>query len=760
MSELLALGISHKTAPVALRERLALDRAARPSASLRELTAPRRGPRGRRDLDVQPHRGLPRRRATRCRPRPTCCRAWPTAPGIRPTELAHVVYTPRNCDAARQLYRVASGLESMIVGETEVQGQVRRALRARARRRHDRPDDQPPVPGGARRRQARAHARPAIGREPRQRLDRRGRARARGRGRPGRAQRRRDRRRRDERADRAGAGRPGRHDDLRRQPPRRPRPRAGRALRRRRSARSTRCPSACCEADIVVASTSSPHPIVGAEELELVMRARARRPLVLIDIAVPRDIEPACGDIEGVTLYDIDDLQAVVARNLEVRASERASAEAIVEEEIQRFARWMAAARRRCRRSPRCASTAPGSSTRCWRRTPAAGSRASPRDLARIEAVARAVMQRLLHEPTLRLRASTATRAATGACSSCASCSASRRARRATAAAERRAARRRPPAARRGREARDPRQRARARAGPRGRRRRSAAAELVDDHDLGRPRPRRAATRRAGSASSSAALLRGEVDLAVHSAKDVPGELRRRPRDRRASPPRADPRDALCGAAVARRAAAGRARRHQLAAPRGAAARAARATSRSSSCAATSTRGCASSPTASYDAIVLAARRAASASAAAEATGALLDELVPAAGPGRARARGARRRRDARAAARASPTATPRLLRRARARRARSRPTATRRSARTRADATAARCAARIRRRPRRLGVGARRAGTASDPEALGRARSRGALLRGGRGEVLGPVSGAPGTRRSSSAPAPATPAC
>ncbi|HKG52281.1 MAG TPA: hypothetical protein VKB14_17770, partial [Actinomycetales bacterium] len=96
------------------------------------------------------------------------------------------------------------------------------------------------------------------------------------------------------------------------------------------------------QADIVVASTSSPHPIVTAEELELVMRARDGRPLMLIDIAVPRDIEPTCAEIAGVALYDIDDLQAVVARNLEVRASERAGAEQVVEEEIQRFARWMA----------------------------------------------------------------------------------------------------------------------------------------------------------------------------------------------------------------------------------------------------------------------------------------------------------------------------------------------------------------------------------------------------------------------------------
>jgi glutamyl-tRNA reductase len=158
------------------------------------------------------------------------------------------------------------------------------------------------------------------------------------------------------------------------------------------------------EADIVVASTSSPHPIVTAEELELVMRAREGRPLVLIDIAVPRDIEPACGDVEGVTLYDIDDLQAVVARNLEVRASERALAEEVVEEEIQRFASWMA----QLDVMPTLAALrehGTGIVDQVLAENAGRWESASPRDLARIEAVARAVMQRLLHEPTLRLKA-------------------------------------------------------------------------------------------------------------------------------------------------------------------------------------------------------------------------------------------------------------------------------------------------------------------------------------------------------------------
>ena len=73
----------------------------------------------------------------------------------------------------------------------------------------------------------------------------------------------------------------------------------------------------------------------------MVMRERAHRPLLLIDIAVPRDIDSACSEIEGVTLYDIDDLQAVIARNRKVRQAEARKAEGIIEEEIKHFAAWL-----------------------------------------------------------------------------------------------------------------------------------------------------------------------------------------------------------------------------------------------------------------------------------------------------------------------------------------------------------------------------------------------------------------------------------
>ncbi|MEA2382597.1 MAG: glutamyl-tRNA reductase [Solirubrobacteraceae bacterium] len=399
MSELISLGVSHKTAPVEVRERLALDESGA-ERLLRELTA-----------HDEVHEAVAISTCNRTelylvagdpvQAEADALARLATHAGIRPTALAHVVYTPRNCDAARQLYRVASGLESMIVGEAEVQGQVRRAyelalasgttgpLTNRLFRAALEAGKRVRTQTGIGRSRVSVStvavelARQAVGdlaersvivigagetseRTAQALADQgvttifvanrhAGRARA--------------------LADRFG-GTVGSLDEL---------------------------PARLHDADIVVASTSSPQALIGAEELELVMQGRDRRPLVLIDIAVPRDIEPACGDLEGVALYDIDDLQAVVARNLEVRASERAGAEAVVEEEIQRFARWMA----QLDVVPTIAALrehGAGIVDQVLAENSGRWESASPRDLARIEAVARSVMQRLLHEPTLRLK--------------------------------------------------------------------------------------------------------------------------------------------------------------------------------------------------------------------------------------------------------------------------------------------------------------------------------------------------------------------
>src|SRR4051794_23054638 len=401
VSEVLCLGISHKTAPVALRERLAMP----DSEATRFLGDVLATPAVEEAVVIS-----------------TCNRtevyltvgdtvaaetavlgALAARADIRPTELAEVIYSPRNCDAARQLYRVTSGLESMIVGEAEVQGQVKRAFELAQGAGATGPLANR-LFGAALQTGKRVRTETAIGAGGASissvavdlARDLLGDLRERnvviiGAGETAELTARALHEQgvaavffANRRADRARsiAARFGGHvvslDDL---------------------------PSHLENTDIVVSSTSSPHAIVGAAELEVVMRRRAERPLLLIDIAVPRDIDSACADLEGVTLYDIDDLQSVVARNIEGREAEAARAEGIVEDEIQRFARWMGQADVRPtvaelrRHGEEIGEAVLAENAGRWEA-------ASPRDVARVEAMARAIMQRLLHEPTIRLRES------------------------------------------------------------------------------------------------------------------------------------------------------------------------------------------------------------------------------------------------------------------------------------------------------------------------------------------------------------------
>ena len=136
------------------------------------------------------------------------------------------------------------------------------------------------------------------------------------------------------------------------------------------------------------------------------MEEREHRPLLLIDLAVPRDIDPSIAGIGGVSLYDVDDLQAVIARNRKVRQAEARKAEGIIEEEIQHFAAWLGSlevlptlAALRAHATEIAAQVVLDNAGK-WES-------ASPRDLERIDAVARAVVQRLLHEPTVRIKSAT-----------------------------------------------------------------------------------------------------------------------------------------------------------------------------------------------------------------------------------------------------------------------------------------------------------------------------------------------------------------
>ena len=156
-------------------------------------------------------------------------------------------------------------------------------------------------------------------------------------------------------------------------------------------------------ADIVVSSTGAPHQIVGREELEFVAASRMGRPLVMIDLAVPRDIEPSVRDCPGIALYDMDDLQAEVARNLSSRQAEAEEALVIVREEVARFGDWLdsldvvptiSALRRR---GDQIVEQVLRENESRWESL-------SEADRERVATLASAVVSRLLHEPTRILR--------------------------------------------------------------------------------------------------------------------------------------------------------------------------------------------------------------------------------------------------------------------------------------------------------------------------------------------------------------------
>ena len=95
------------------------------------------------------------------------------------------------------------------------------------------------------------------------------------------------------------------------------------------------------QADIVVTATGAAEPVLTRSIVADAMRSRQDRPLFVIDIALPRDVEPSVGELEQVFLYHMDDLQSIVSENLARRSTELASAEAIVDQEVSRFASWL-----------------------------------------------------------------------------------------------------------------------------------------------------------------------------------------------------------------------------------------------------------------------------------------------------------------------------------------------------------------------------------------------------------------------------------
>ena len=397
--ELLALGASHKTAPLPLRERLALPtgRASRVLAELVDHAAVHEAVAistcNRTELYLVTADPVDAENAA--------LGILSRQSGLRPTELLGTIYSLRAAEAVEHLFAVTGGLDSMIVGEAEVQGQVKRAYELALVEGVTGPVSnrlfRDALAAGKRVRSETEVARTnvsvssvavqlaagflgdlaerrvlVIGAGENAELTARALT---------------ERgvhalfvaNRRYERAlslaQRFG-GRAVSFDDL-------PRELEG--------------------ADIVVTSTGAPHQIIGREELEFVAASRMGRPLVLLDLAVPRDVDPGVRDCPGIALYDMDDLQRAVAANLSMREAEAEPARAIVREEVARFEEWLAsldvvptisALRRR------------GDEIvdQVLRENESAWESLSDADRERLGVMARAVVNRLLHEPTLRLK--------------------------------------------------------------------------------------------------------------------------------------------------------------------------------------------------------------------------------------------------------------------------------------------------------------------------------------------------------------------
>lgn len=94
--------------------------------------------------------------------------------------------------------------------------------------------------------------------------------------------------------------------------------------------------------DIVISATAAPHPIITRDKLGQLLVGRGSRPLFLIDIAVPRDVERECGEMDEVYLYDIDDLQQIANQNVAAREREIAVCRDLIAQHQARFMEWLA----------------------------------------------------------------------------------------------------------------------------------------------------------------------------------------------------------------------------------------------------------------------------------------------------------------------------------------------------------------------------------------------------------------------------------
>jgi glutamyl-tRNA reductase len=398
---LLLLGINHRTAPLALREHYAVEDVGPPLAKLVDRDVIHEAVLLSTCNRVEVLVCAPRLDVARLRLRSFFERDLARGPAPEGTGLADALYELSGPEAVRHLFRVASSIDSMVLGEPQIFGQVKQAYRAaleggacgalltrlyqhafaaakRVRsetRIAERPvsvarvaadlaaeifesltDKSALLIGAGEMIELALEAMRAAGLD-RVRIANRTRARA-----------------------EALAGRfDGSAHDL------------------------GELPELLARSDVVLASIGGHEPVVSREAVERALHGRGRRPLFVIDLGVPRNVDPRVDELDGVYLYDVDDLGRVAEANAEERRRERVSAEAIVLAEAQRFDGWLAA-------------LAAVPTIRDLRdRAEAIRGRELERALARLEssdsprevleALTRAIVNKLLHAPIRRLRA-------------------------------------------------------------------------------------------------------------------------------------------------------------------------------------------------------------------------------------------------------------------------------------------------------------------------------------------------------------------
>ncbi len=157
------------------------------------------------------------------------------------------------------------------------------------------------------------------------------------------------------------------------------------------------------DTDIVLCSTAAPHAVVTWDRVAPAIARRGGRPLCILDLGVPRDVEPAVGQLENVFLYDLDDLQAVAAQAAAERRRDIPAAERIVSEEVERFWAWYGGrvvVPVLTELRDRLEAVRQAELERALRRLPGLG----PEERRQIEHFSHALVNKLLHQPTIALK--------------------------------------------------------------------------------------------------------------------------------------------------------------------------------------------------------------------------------------------------------------------------------------------------------------------------------------------------------------------